>query len=254
MEATQMAKGRSPNYPSMSLADAVKRLRPVYEGVHTYPTPRDVIFENLGYSGASGRALTVLGTLRRYGLLIPEGKGHLKVSDRAVSILELPEGATERNEAIRAAAFEPELFSEMDKDFPEKLPNDSSLKHYLIKKGFMPKAAEEIIHVYRANLELVEEQGGEYNQAMPPQTTPLGTPSHLSRPEIAQILTGSKGVPKGDKELIFNISRETEAQVSFRGPVTQEAIEKLAALLDLQKDTFPTNAELQPKPETDKQD
>ena len=239
-----MTKGRSPNYPGIPLADAIKRIKTVYEGVHTYPQPRDVIFENLGYSGGSGRALTVLATLRRYGLLVPEGKGYLKVSDRAVSILELPEGSDERNDAIRAAAFEPELFLELHNDFPDKLPNDSSLKHYLIKKGFLPKAAEEIIHVYRANLELVEEQGAEYNATMPPQTTPLGRPVHLSRPEMAQLMTGSKGVPKGDKELIFNISRETEAQVSFRGPVTQEAIEKLSALLELQKDTFPTQAEI----------
>lgn len=255
-----MAKGRSPNYPGMPLEDAVKRLKPVYEGVHTYPTPRAVIFENLGYSGPSGRALTVLGTLRRYGLLKPEGKGHLKVSERAVAILELPEGTPERNEAIRQAAFEPELFLEMRNDFPDKLPNDASLKHYLIKKGFMPKAAEEIIHVYRANLQLVEEQSGEYNALMPTETSPHHS---IPRPELNRIFASKTAsdlsalgipVPGEGKELRFNISRETEAQVSFRGPVTQEAIEKLAALLELQKDTFPTNAELQQKPEGSKQD
>lgn len=48
----------------------------------------------------------------------------------------------------------------------------------------------------------------------------------------------------GAKRLRFNISRNSEAQVIFTGEVTQEAIEKLAALLALQKDTFPTQAEL----------
>jgi hypothetical protein len=46
-------------------------------------------------------------------------------------------------------------------------------------------------------------------------------------------------------ELRFKISRNSEAHVSFTGQVTQEAIEKLAALLDLQKDSFPTRAELE---------
>jgi hypothetical protein len=233
----------------MPLIDAIKRLKPVYEGVHTYPTPKPVIFENLGYSSASGRALTVLGTLRRYGLLVPEGKGHFRVSDRAVAILELPEGSPERNQAIRETIFQPELFSEMHNDFPDKLPNDASLKHYLIKRRFLPSAAEEIIQVYRANLELVEEQSGEYNAPMPPET-----PQHsIARAELNRIFASKTAsdlaalgvhVPSGDKELRFNISRETEALVSFKGPVTQEAIEKLSALLELQKDTFPTNAEL----------
>jgi hypothetical protein len=44
------------------------------------------------------------------------------------------------------------------------------------------------------------------------------------------------------KYLRVNISRDTEALIVFNEPVTQEGIEKLAALLDLQKDTFPTKA------------
>jgi hypothetical protein len=165
-----------------------------------------------------------------------------------------------RNEAIRQSAFEPELFSELRNDFPEKLPSDSTLRHYLIKKGFMPKAAEEIIHVYKTNLELVEEEGGEYNAPMPTETSPQHS---IARAELNRIFASKTAsdlsalgvpVPGDGKELRFNISRGSEAQVIFRGPVTQEAIDKLARLLELQKDTFPTEAELQPKPEGDKQD
>jgi len=47
------------------------------------------------------------------------------------------------------------------------------------------------------------------------------------------------------KQLRFNISRNSEAHVIFSGPVTQEAIDKLAKLLELQKDTFPTKEELE---------
>jgi hypothetical protein len=252
-----MTKGRSPNYPSMPLADALERLKKVYEGLHTYAAPRAVILENLGYSGPSGRALTVLATLRRYGLLVPEGKGQVKVSDRAVAILVLPEHDPERNEAIRQAAFEPALFSELHNDFPGPLPSDSALKHYLIKKGFMPKAAEEIIHVYKANLELVEEQGSEYNAPMPTEISPQHS---VARAELNRIFASKTAsdlaalgvpIPRDGKELRFNISRGSEAQVIFTGPVTQEAIDKLARLLELQKDTFPTEAELQQQPEND---
>jgi hypothetical protein len=50
----------------------------------------------------------------------------------------------------------------------------------------------------------------------------------------------------GESVLAFKISRDSEARVIFSGQVTQEAIGKLTALLDLSKDSYPTQAELQP--------
>ena len=245
-----MTKGRSPNYPRLTLAEAVEKLRPVYKGIHTYPTPKEVIAQNLGYAGLSGRPLTLIGTFRRYGLLKSEGGGKLKVTDVAVAILELPAGSSQWKAALMEAAYTPDLFSDLRTEFPGELPNDATLRHNLIKKGFLPRAAEEIIRVFRANLELVEEQSGEYNAAMPTEAQPQHS---VPRAEINRMLASKTAadlhalgvrIPSGDKELRFNISRETEAEVTFRGPVTQEAIEKLAALLELQKDTFPTKAEL----------
>jgi hypothetical protein len=47
-------------------------------------------------------------------------------------------------------------------------------------------------------------------------------------------------------ELRFNISRGTQAIVVFTGgDVTQEAIDKLSRMLELQKDTYPTEEDLQ---------
>ena len=43
--------------------------------------------------------------------------------------------------------------------------------------------------------------------------------------------------------LQFRISRNSSVFICFYGPVSREAIEKLIALLELQKDTFPTLAE-----------
>jgi hypothetical protein len=52
-------------------------------------------------------------------------------------------------------------------------------------------------------------------------------------------------VPGSGRILRFSIARDSEAQIVFSGPITQEAIEKLSALLELQKDTFPTKSELE---------
>lgn len=251
-----MAKGRSPNYPSLTLMETMERLRPVYEGIHTYPSPKEVIAENMGYNSLSGRALTLIGTMRRYGLLESEGGGLLKVSDLAVSILELPDKSPELQRAYSQAALTPVLFSELHSEFPDKLPNDAMLRHHLIKKGFMPRAADEIIRVYKGNEALVEEQAGEYNPPMPiPESTlplPPSQKAHIARTFASKtesdLYALGVSLPPLDasKQLRFNISRGSEAHVIFRGPVTQEAIEKLAKLLELQKDTFPTEAELQP--------
>jgi hypothetical protein len=112
-------------------------------------------------------------------------------------------------------------------------------------------------------LELVEEEPGEYNAPMTTAATPpaLTTASNrevfnrlaASRTQSDLTALGYPSPPEG-KELRFNISRDTEARVSFHGPVTQEAIERLAALLELQKDTFPTKAELQPAREVEEEE
>ena len=46
------------------------------------------------------------------------------------------------------------------------------------------------------------------------------------------------------KEFPFMLTRKCEARVILTGTVTQEAIAKLCAVLELSKDTFPTQAEL----------
>jgi hypothetical protein len=245
-----MAKGRSPNYPSQTLAEAVERLRPVYNELHTYVTPTEVFAENLGYTSLSGRALGLIATLKRYGLIEGGGKGMLRISGLAVSIMELPEGSTERGEALEQAAFTPELFSELRSEFPNDLPSDGLLRHHLVKKGFLPKAAEEIIRVFKANLDLVQERPEEYNP-------PMSSPTTETRAENVRREGGIRaGLPRNvveenDKflpqwEYRFNVSRTTIARVIFvGGEATQEAIAKLISTLEVQKDTFPTEADLQ---------
>lgn len=242
-----MAKGRSPNYPSQTLAEVVERLRPAYNEIHTYVTPTEVFAENLGYTSLSGRALGLIATLKRYGLVDSEGKGQLRITALAVSIMELPEGSPERARALEQATFTPELFSELHEEFPDELPSDGLLRHHLVKKGFLPKAAEEIIRVFKANLDLVQESPEEYNPPMPTLDTSATSSGHVGpkervfgAPHIAE--TNRRFLPQW--EYIFNVSRDTQARVIFNSQVTQEAIDKLAKLLELQKDTFPTEAEL----------
>src|SRR5687768_13116405 len=128
-----MAKGRSPNYPQLTLEDAIQRIRPLYEAAHTYPTEKIVIAENLGYNGLHGKSLTLIAAVTRYGRLEPEGDG-MRVSSDAVTILELPQGDPQRSEAVERAAFAPRLFADMHSEFGNTPPNDVTLRHHLIKR------------------------------------------------------------------------------------------------------------------------
>jgi hypothetical protein len=140
-----MAKMRSPNYPSLILKDAITRVKKVYDLEHTHAAPREVVAKALGYNSLNGTSLSILGTL--------------KVTADAVTALELDEGHPERIDALKRLAFHPTLFAELDERFPNELPSDVNLKHFLIQqKEFLPKAAEDVIRIYRENLELVRDR------------------------------------------------------------------------------------------------
>src|SRR5258708_574477 len=124
-----MAKGRSPNYPSVTLREAIDRIRLVYNAEHTHKADKNVVATDLGYTGLNGKSLTLIGALKRYGLLEVDDDG-LKVSDEAVTILELPENDAERQSALSRAALAPPLFAELKETFGNSLPSDENLRHY----------------------------------------------------------------------------------------------------------------------------
>jgi len=157
-----MAKPRSPNYPRTDLKNAIALADKVYRGQHTHVGAKEVVAKHLGYDSLNGTSLTWIATLSSYGLL-ENADGGLKVSDDAVTILELPKGEQERVAALRRRAFAPKLFGELRQEFGDNLPSDVNLRHSLIKRGFLPKAAAEVIPTYRETLEFLSEEGKEYN-------------------------------------------------------------------------------------------
>ena len=79
-------------------------------------------------------------------------------------------------------------------------------------------------------------------QQIPPPPARQGQRGSSTGQQLPQL-------PADQSVLVFKISRDSEARVAFSGPVTQEAIEKLRMLLDISRDTYPTQAELaQPRP------
>lgn len=156
-----MARIRSPNYPALSLPEAISRVKTVYEKEQHLAAPKNVIAKHLGYSSISGPSLTTLSALNKYGLIEEAGKDKIRVSQLAVSILH-PSNADEKANAIREAAFKPELFAEISSEWGGQTPSDENLKSYLLKKNFALEATKRVIESYKATIELVTHESMMY--------------------------------------------------------------------------------------------
>ncbi len=145
---TTTTKNRSPNYPAISLGDAVERVRKIYATQRTYPANREILAQVMGYKGLNGASATVISALSQYGLL--EGYGDkLRVSAVGQDLALHRKGDAEYASAVRTAASSPVFFREMQDQYPDGLPSDHSLRAALIKKGFNPNSVDPAIRSYR---------------------------------------------------------------------------------------------------------
>jgi len=168
---------RSPNYPAISLPDAIARVTTLYRAIHTHAAPREVVAKGMGYNTLNGASATAISALHKYGLLERSGDD-IKISERAFSILH-PHTSQEKAEAIRAAAGEPALFAELAERFSGAIPNEDLLRNYLLRKGFAPAATVAVIAAYRETSEMVEREGAGYDsgQSTATGTAPMENPS-----------------------------------------------------------------------------
>ena len=240
-----MARLRSPNYPSMSLPEAISKVKVIYEKEFTNHASREVMIKAMGYSGINGASAVVFSALTKYGLVLPGGSDQYKLSDDALNIVLYQRGEQVRAEAIERAAFSPQLFAELRDQYPSTLPSDDNLNAYLVKKGFNPKSVSDIIRSYRETIELVSAESLTH-RVEPTSQRPEDVDSKVANKEPASAFdVGAEG-----SVLSFKISRDSDVQIRFSGTVTQEAIAKLISLLDLSKDVYPTFKELAAKPES----
>ena len=127
------APRRSPNFPSISLPEALKRTKVLHNADGTTAVSTKVLLQHLGYgerlSGAAGR---VIAALRQYGLIQSTGGDKYRVSDDACHILTLSKESEIRETAITGCAKKPAMFREVLANFPERLPSESALKDFLI--------------------------------------------------------------------------------------------------------------------------
>ncbi|MGE3066309.1 MAG: hypothetical protein AB7K67_12020 [Hyphomicrobiaceae bacterium] len=185
---------RSPNYPSISLKEAIEKIAVLYQAYQQHPATREVVAKGLGYNSLNGASATVISALNKYGLL--EGRGEdLRVSERALSILH-PHTPAERIEALRDAALEPKLFADLNEKFPGGITSDELLRNYLLRNGFAVNAVTHAIQAYRETSEFVTQESGRYAVA---PTVPK-EPAKVEASTVDQVSASSRRVKQEENQ------------------------------------------------------
>lgn len=158
-----MPRTRSPNYPAMSLPEAIETVRGVYEKSHRARMEKIAVAKAMGHSSLNGASLTKISALDKYGLLDHVGDEY-QVSQDAVTILKSPD-KTERQAALRRAALAPALFDDLAEKY-DVTPDEEIIRSYLESKlKFKPNAAALAARNYRETMELVTRDGNGYDAA-----------------------------------------------------------------------------------------
>lgn len=245
-------KPRSPRYPQLPLREAIERVGKVHRAERTHRVEKEAVARDLGYGGINGASVSLIGTLKLYGLLHEDKEG-VRVTEDAVILLRAPEDDPDRAEVLRRAAFAPKVFAELREAYGDdlsELPSETTLQYRLEKRGFLEKAAGEVIRVYRDNLELVLEEAPEYTaEVAEDDRAEVETPMQPAQEVLSSgravgiRSTGSVAEPQPVMApatvLQFQISQNSSARIELIGEVTQEALDRLAKILDAQKYVFP---------------
>jgi hypothetical protein len=225
-----MARIRSPNYPAISLAEAVSRVSQVHAKERQHPAAKEVVLKGMGYSGVHGTSLGALSAALKYGLLDQNGKDGYRVSDRAVAILH-PHSPEEKAQAIREAARSPALFGELLEHFKGDLPSDDNLRAYLVRRGFSQTSLPGVIQAFRDTMELVTPDSKEYASSPEPREVHALQASSLvaGKPDLGRPSIGTTSVAIHDDKIVV-------AATLLSAQSVQKLIEKLSAVKALLPD------------------
>lgn len=257
---------RSPRYPQLSLEEAIERVGKVYRAERTHKVEKKAVAKDLGYGSLNGASTSLISTLKSYGLLAEDKEG-VNVTEDAVTLLRAPEDDPEKAGVLRRAAFTPKVFAELREaygDDPDELPSETTLTYRLEKRGFLERAASDVIRVYRDNIELVSKSDAEYTEAEPveelpveapmqPQTTVEAPPGPIQtfRVDPPAPAAPPRSYALADQQAAFTesleirISGNSKVRLLFDGVVTKEAIGKLVKYLELAEDDYPSKEDLE---------
>jgi plasmid stabilization system protein ParE len=229
------SKERSPNYPALTLSDAVRLVEAFWKKERRTTVSPEAAARAFDYKSLSGPARQTIATLRQYGLLESDSNG-VRISELGITIVHHPAGTPEGDEALRTAAMNPPLIRELAASHAEA--SDDALKIYLVtKKRFSDDGARRFIRAFRDAIKLANLPASGYNEIVSTTLDPIGTPTDP--------MTGRQLAPR-PRVTVFSwpLSKGVTAEVRFVGEeVGPGHLERLRQYLELAKDAVGDNPE-----------
>lgn len=232
-----MAGSRSPNYPQLSLPEAIEKLRELRRkvGDQRERSPKELATA-MGYSDLNGAAQGAISALRKYGLLVG-GQGALAISQQALDLLHLPARSAGRNQALQQAVLGYPLFQELLT--AQSSGQEGTLHHRLVSQGFSDKAADRLLEIYRVTLCLLDEEGVTIDRTLTKTgapASPAPPPAGTASQEGSRLTEGEHGAAERRTLEVEITCGTTQVKISARGngaPIAPEVIEALQALITL---------------------
>lgn len=149
---------RSPNFPGISLEQAVKAVEQIFDNNRQAVIMREDGAKDIGYSGLTGRSLKILGALNQYDLIENVQKGQMQVTDTARDILHgYPNDV--RLAALHRAGNAPSLFNNIYERFDGEIPGENAVRSFLMQNGFTNKGVEKALESFLATNRYLEIKG-----------------------------------------------------------------------------------------------
>ena len=234
-----MARIRSPNYPGISLPEAISRISMIHSKEQHLPASREVLARHCGYNGLNGASLKILSALGKYGLLEEVNGDKMRVSPLAMNIL-YPASDTEKAKSIREAALSPQLFAEMAEEWGDGVPSDANMRSYLVRRNFATDAIDRVIEAYRGTTELVSRSATEYVPPAAPvhasavdavATSARNAAAHAHAPAPLSAITLTENT--------LRVSMSDSGLEVYAGLVDVEGVDRLIRILEANKSLLP---------------
>ncbi len=209
-------KPRSPRYPCISLREAVKNAKALFEKEGKTLVAKEVAVKVWGYNKLHGRSLTILAAMAQYGLLRYQS-GSVGISDDAFIIIEAPHDSSERKVALERCAKSPTIFDELYQSYSEGLPSDDQLSWTLKQRGFTDEGAQTTIGCLRDTNMFVREELKDYTGGNE-EKKGIEEKGKISKPPLI--------APKGDFVLSLTLLTGKNATLTISGgtPIREDIV------------------------------
>jgi len=257
-ETKKKARFRSPSYPRIPLKESVDKARVLYEQESRNPAPLVAVAKDWGYSSEKNGAFqAILASLKHFGLIEYTGSGasrKAKLTELALSII-LDKREDRHRESLKEACLRPKIHAKLWDEYGNDLPSNNALESQLVvDEGYNNKTVVDVIKNYKESLDfsgLFETQSNaesdeDVNENNVEDKNEVHENSLAAMKIEQQILLPKRLVQNQDEQELFKFAlpggRSVRILFSGASP-TQKDVEKIIALLNLQKDVFPEHVE-----------